>query len=129
MTRLKVQAWLFTQRHGSHNSATPGYGIAWSLHRVTFLAEFTGQPLIATRVALTAKEGQKPLTLVEATQIADSLGLATGRSTPNMEEEGTILWPGDHLSLRYIGSHPGLDETMVEIWSDQDPTGGLPPEE
>lgn len=124
----RLGAWTKIYGMGSHNPSVKllGYGIAWSLHRVEFVAVFTGQPLIATRVALSAREGQKALSPEEATQIAHSLGLKNKQSDPNME--GAMLWPGDALSLRYL-SEEGLDETMVEIWSDQDRTGGLLQEE
>jgi hypothetical protein len=116
-----LSAWTKIYGMGYHNPETPGYGIGWKLHRVSFVTESTGQPRIATRVSIIAND----LTLAEATEIARSLGLRNRQADPNMD--GTTLWPGDHLSLRYR-TEPGI-ETMIEIWTDQDPRGALPEEE
>jgi hypothetical protein len=127
----RLSAWTKIYGPGYHNSDVPaslGWSMAWWFHRVCLVATFYGQPPIATRVTITAKEGQKSLSLVEATEIARSLGLKDKQVDPSMESESTFLWPSDHLSLRY-GSEPALEQTLIELWTDQDPKGDLPVDE
>jgi hypothetical protein len=125
-----LTAWTKIYGMGVHNSdipATFGWSMAWRFQRA-LVADFTGQPLIATRVTISANKGQKSLTLAEVAEIARTLGLRNRQSDPNMD--GAPLWPGDHLSLRYLDlKEPSFEETAIEIWTDQDPTGGLPQEE
>ena len=46
-----------------------GWSISWTLQRVAIDATFTGQPLVATEVGITAKEGQRTLSPAEAAAI------------------------------------------------------------
>jgi hypothetical protein len=125
-----VSAWTKTWGMGFHNADIPasqGYALAWFFKRVAVAVTFTGHPLIATEVDIQANNGKPRLTLAEASQIAQTLGLGVQHSDPNMD--GDPIWIGDHLSLRYFG-----DATQnigsAEIWSDQfpDPSGTIPEE-
>jgi hypothetical protein len=57
----------------------------WKVGRFQILADFTGNPQIATRVGISSQNGQKDLTLAEATQLMASVGLT--HSTPDPEGE------------------------------------------
>ena len=131
----RLAAWTTIYGTGYHNpdiQATEGWTMAWSFQRFYLASTFTGKPLIATRISIIAHPGQKPLSLAEATEMARSLHLGNKQVDPNMENESSFLWTGDHLSLRYESEpEPGLeDDPIIEIWTDQDPTGGIvPPQE
>ena len=127
-----LAAWTTIYGTGYHNPdirATEGWTMAWSFQRVDFASTFTGKPLIATRISLAARPGQKPLSLEEATEMARSLRLGNKRVDPNMENDSSFLWTGDHLSLRYASEpEAGLEDvSFIDIWTDQDPLGGIVP--
>ncbi len=100
--------------------------MSWRFHRIGMAVTFTGSPLIATEVSISANDGQQSLSLAEATAIAHSLGLRNSKPDPNME--GAPLWSGDHISVRFIGGAEVGNETAIDIWTDKfpDPTGIMP---
>ncbi len=123
-----LAAWTKIYGTGYHNPETPGYGIAWFLSRIDLVAEFTGPSRFATRVNIAAHEGRKSLSLLDATTVANSLGLRRKQADPNME--GAPLWAGDKFSVRFISLESDqLDQTMIQIWTDQDPEGAIPRDE
>ena len=123
-----VGAWTKIYGMGFHNAEIPasmGWSMSWTLHRVAIAATFTGQPLVATEVAIIVNEGQRALSPAEAAAIAHSLGLHSSQPDPNMP--GATLWPKEHLNLRYLYVKAS-DQTALDIWTDQfpDPSGILP---
>src|SRR5260221_5543863 len=100
--------------------------MSWRFHRIGMAVTFTGSPLIATEVSISANDGQQSLSLAEATAIAHSLGLRNSKPDPNME--GAPLWSRDHISVRFIGGAGVGNETAIDIWTDKfpDPTGIMP---
>ncbi len=123
-----LSAWTKYYGMGYHNADVPalmGWTMSWTFHRVTMAATFTGQPLVATRVAFGPKEGQFELTLKEATVMANRLGLLKSQPDPNFE--GAPLWPGEHINVRF-SKEKLTGFTMIELWTDKfpDPNGNLP---
>ena len=124
-----VATWAKIYGMGWHNEKIPtsmGWSMSWRFHRIEMAVTFTGSPLIATEVSISANEGQQPLSLAEATAIAHSLGLRNSKPDPNME--GAPLWSGDHISVRFLGGAELGNLTAIDMWTDKfpDPTGMMP---
>ncbi|MBV8276707.1 MAG: hypothetical protein JO170_15810 [Verrucomicrobia bacterium] len=86
-------------------------------------AVFTGNPRIGTSAAIVAHSDQKPLSLDEVTQVAHSLGLKDRRLDPNSEGEA-IVWTGSHIFVRCWIDPRGELGSIMDIWSDLDPSFG-----
>jgi hypothetical protein len=124
-----IAAWVKIYGTGYHNPDAPGFALAWWFRRIALVADFTGSPKIGTKVTMVAKEGQKPFTESEAAEIARALGLKNRQADPNYE--GSPLWTGEKFGVRFLRSNkpapsPNIS-TMIEIWTNLDPNGPLPP--